>query len=115
MGRGGVGAALAVRMRSHCRGSTAPPRDAGVDAECNDERWLTGCVAPNATTFVDVGANVGAWSRPMLAKMRAPEIGLLIEPSSSAVGILREQFRQSPVVEIVHAAASDCIGEASFY
>lgn len=41
--------------------------------------------------------------------------GLLVEPSEQAVGILRKRFASHSEIAIMHAAASDQRGEATFY
>ena len=54
-----------------------------IDLHKNGEGWLVGLVAPGATRFVDVGANVGEWTRCF--RDVAPEAeGLLFEPGREA-------------------------------
>src|SRR5437773_2071085 len=85
VGRTSLGTALAVKLRNQCHAVIAQHLQDGPDADHNGEAWLAGLVAPGATTFIDVGANIGSWAAIFLAGMPAPALGLLIEPSTSAV------------------------------
>jgi FkbM family methyltransferase len=64
--------------------------------------------------FVDVGANVGAWSRSLVRL--APEAsGLLVEPSRPCQAALRAWLPNYPLLKLVPAALSDTSGEAMFF
>jgi FkbM family methyltransferase len=62
------------------------------------EWWLTHCVRPGGVVFVDVGANVGAWTRWLAPRFLR---GHAIEPDPSALAELRadtpENVRVHPV------------------
>jgi FkbM family methyltransferase len=83
--------------------------------EFNGEQELIEQLAPGLISFIDVGANVGDWSDLLLRSGQSEKRGILIEPSGSAFARLMTRFRENAQVKIVRAAASDEIGEASFY
>jgi FkbM family methyltransferase len=81
------------------------------DASQNGERWLLERVAGRVGTFVDVGANVGAWSEAVLAGNPQAR-GIAVEPG--AVALERLRSRLGGRIEIVDAACADSEGEAVF-
>jgi FkbM family methyltransferase len=81
----------------------------------NGERWLVHFAGQSASTFIDVGANLGEWSAAFLAAAARPVQGLLIEPGKTAAELLRQRFRSHADIEIVESAASDHMGDAVFY
>ena len=83
--------------------------------ELNGEQRLIELVAPSVFSFIDVGANVGEWSGLLLRADQSEKRGILIEPSGSAFAKLENRFRDNAHLRMVRAAASDVIGEASFY
>lgn len=86
----------------------------GIDMDRNGEAWFLRTMAPFCRTFIDVGANRGAWSSAMLEA--APQArGIAYEPSLSALQYLRERLGADPRIEIVAAAVSDAAGELPFY
>jgi FkbM family methyltransferase len=86
----------------------------GLDHERNGEAWFMRQMATDCRTFVDVGANVGAWTRLMLTA--APQAaGVLFEPSNDALSRLRAGFGDDDRVRIVAAAVSDAPGTLTFY
>ena len=65
---------------------------------------------PNKRTFVDVGANVGIWSYPMIGKFNHI-IGY--EPSTQNIECLRANVKDS--IEIRTKAVANFVGEADFH
>jgi len=79
------------------------------------ERWLIETIAPYCSTFVDVGGNRGVWSELMLQGAGPAKRGLIFEPSTSALAVLRDKFAAHPELTIVPMAVSDHPGTATFY
>ena len=79
------------------------------------ERWLIDTIAPDCATFVDVGGNQGVWSDLMLRAGGSTKRGLIFEPSTSALAVLREKFAAHPELTIVPMAVSDRPGKVTFY
>jgi FkbM family methyltransferase len=79
------------------------------------EKWLIEEVGSRCRTFVDVGGNRGTWTELMLASGGEPKKGLIFEPSTSALRMLREKFGARPEVTIIPAAVSDQLGETQFF
>lgn len=81
----------------------------------NGESVLIRSVAPESQYFIDVGANRGSWSEFFLKHAPSDAFGLLCEPASSALALLRKRFGTVSRVELIEAALGDRIGEADFY
>ena len=86
----------------------------GLDPERNGETWLIGELGSRCEIFIDVGANVGAWSASML-KAAPHARGIAYEPSPVSLARLRERFSEDQRLQVVPAAVSDIAGEAQFY
>lgn len=83
------------------------------NAEHNGERWLLDVVGSAVDNFIDVGANIGDWTRMLLDRNPAAR-GVVVEPGTEAVVRLRETLPSS--VEIVPAAAGSVDGSViTFY
>jgi FkbM family methyltransferase len=109
---------LALKMRDEMDGLIASHLNDGIDMSLNGELWLIDCVAPKAKIFVDVGANVGVWSKMFLSKMIQPGKGLLFEPSPLAVARLRSNLEKEIAnnrIEIIQAAVCEQSGTMDFY
>lgn len=119
LGRFSVCAEVAIKLRNQLNGMIAAHLNDGIDMELNGELWLINRVAPKAQVFIDVGANIGAWSKIFLSKMTgSPKKGLLFEPSSLAVACLNANFRQEikdNLVEVISAAVCEKSGTMDFY
>jgi FkbM family methyltransferase len=87
--------------------------------EVNGERWLIERVAPDASFFIDVGANVGHWTSAFLDAGNHEKLkGLLFEPSPETFSVLSNNVRSfidNGVLEISSSAVSDRTGQMSFY
>jgi FkbM family methyltransferase len=81
------------------------------------EDWLAHLVAPTARYFVDVGANIGAWTLMFASYMSTSPAGLVFEPNPVTAAHLRSvlQSKNLQGCEIVEAAVSDREGLAKFY
>jgi FkbM family methyltransferase len=109
---------LALLFRNQCNCVIAYHLGETADAHINGENWLTEIIAPTATTFIDVGANVGNWSDFFLSGMlnqSKQSKGLLFEPSLFAVSKLNQRFRHIENIEVIEAAVSDNVGEMPFF
>ncbi len=86
---------------------------ASYDPEHNGERWLLDVVGPAVENFIDVGANIGDWTRMLLDRNPAAR-GVVVEPGTEALARLRETLPST--VEIVPAAAGTVDGSViTFY
>lgn len=85
-----------------------------TDMTLNGEATLIAHVNKSIRSVIDVGANRGEWTQMVLGSTPA-EACLLLEPSTSALSVLRRRFAAEPRVVIVGAAAGDCAGQMSFY
>jgi FkbM family methyltransferase len=79
------------------------PNDLSTNGESALQRWVLALVPPGEVVHVaDVGANVGRWSRSMLAAAdrtgRLPDLDLhAFEPASYTFGLLSEALAGKPV------------------
>lgn len=81
----------------------------------NGEELLAACLAPHCHSFVDVGANAGAWSE-MWLKYAPPETkGLIFEPLPHLAEKLTQTFAPKAGISVVQAAAGDADGELPFF
>src|SRR5664279_640808 len=69
--------------------------------ELNGEKQLIELIAPVSRTFIDVGANVGDWTRLFLQAGGSEKRGILIEPSRSACAKLEKLFRENRSVQLI--------------
>lgn len=102
-------------LRNQCNCVISYHLSEGANPRRNGERWLAREVAATATTFIDVGANVGDWAGEFVSAMPGPGRGLLFEPSQHALARLKPRFHLSPHLEIVEAAVSDKPGEMPYF
>ena len=79
------------------------------------EDLLIQAMGPGIHRFIDVGANVGRCSEKIFRHAPADCVALLVEPSTSALAVLRRKFGKDPRVEIIPAAAAERQGRARFY
>jgi len=107
--------AAAVKLRNQCGMVIQYHLGEEGHAELNGEKRVIELVAPGASTFIDVGANVGDWAELFLCASGREKRGLLIEASSSAIAKLQERFEGRAGIRIICAAASDSSGEIEFY
>jgi FkbM family methyltransferase len=85
----------------------------------NGERWLLrevlGASAATPAVVIDVGANLGGYTREVLALARDTGRSVEVhafEPSSHCVKILRREFAATGNVCVVPVALADRVGEA---
>ncbi len=104
-----------VKIRNQCDAIIGRAHGATVaNHEQNGEAALVEHVSVWTRYFVDVGANRGSWTKLLL---RAGNVtaGILFEPGTGALEVLRNEFAAWPQIEIIPAAISDSPGEASFF
>ena len=99
LGRSRVATRLAVLVRNQARAVVAHHLGADFNPETNGEALLARHVAPTATTFIDVGANVGDWSAMFIGHMTRPPRAMLFDPSEVVMKGLRRRFAGSPEVQ----------------
>lgn len=111
------GTHLALKLRNQCDAVLRARLSDGRDPERNGEILLLSRIAPSAHYFIDVGANVGLWSKAFFYAMEARTgKGLLFEPSPEAVSRARANLSAyGERVEIVQAALGSEPGEGVFY
>jgi FkbM family methyltransferase len=105
----------AVKIQNQCRAVISRSHGTGTgDRDLNGEAMIIRHISDSLHYFVDVGANVGAWTQRAL---RAPEVraGLLFEPSEEAAALLAHRFAESAKISIVRAAAGEAPQEVVFY
>ena len=69
---------------------------------------------PEGGLFLDIGANVGAFSR--LLRERRPDVrGILFEPVGKYYGICAERFKDDEMVEVVNIALGDEDAERTIF
>jgi FkbM family methyltransferase len=106
-----------VKISNQCQAIIRSRLNDGIDPTRNGEFLLLSLLAPGAKTFIDVGANIGTWSKEF-AKLIADRngYGVLFEPSSIAFRRLCEKRNEFACrIDIVQAALGDTIGEATFF
>ncbi len=107
---------VAVLLRNQCRCIIKYHLAESPDVNETGEVWLRSAIAPNASYFVDVGANVGDW----LGEIAAQKTGsgfhaVAYEPSAGAFKKLSQRFGGNANVVLRNCAAGDTAGEAEFF
>ncbi len=118
LGRFSVCVKIAIKLRNQLNGIIASHLNDGIDMSRNGELWIINHVAPKSKVFIDVGANIGAWSKLFLSKMANPQKGILFEPSQLALACLNDNLQQAikdNIVEIVQSAVCEKAGTMDFY
>ena len=113
--RSRVGTHLAIKLKHQCDAILAARLGTSINFATNGERWLIEQVAPRSKFFIDVGANVGNWSREFASRMPGIARGIAFEPSPATAAELRARLADYDGVEIVECAISDRSGKATFY
>lgn len=106
---------LALKVRNQCRGVIAYHLCDSTSILRNGEARLIGLLAPKTHTFVDVGANVGAWTALLLEHSPQQCRGILFEPSEYAANVLLRRFAGRNGIEIVNAAVAEVSGKGTFW
>ena len=106
----------AVLVRNQCRCVIKYHLAESPDVNETGELWLRRAIAPQASYFVDVGANVGDWLGEITALKAGSEFhAAAYEPSGSAFARLAQRFDGNPNVSLKNAAVGDSSGEAQFF
>jgi FkbM family methyltransferase len=113
--RSRVGIHLAIKLKHQCDAILAARLGTSNSFATNGERWLIEQIAPQAKFFIDVGANVGDWSREFASRMPAVARGIAFEPAPAAVAELQARLADYHGIEIVECAISDRSGKTTFY
>lgn len=111
-----AGLYFVTKLRNQCELTIGRAHGWGIgcDPQLNGEaKWLT-TVIDRLQYVVDVGANKGEWT-DMVLRLKKVSGALLVEPSLSAVDILRRRFTAHPEIEIVQAAAGSVPGVMPFF
>lgn len=109
---------LALKIRNQVESIIRAGLNDGISMQANGELWLINMIAPKSTFFIDVGANIGSWSKAFLEAGDGSLRGLLFEPSPDALMVLQRNVAsliKSKRIEISSSAASDEIGTNKFY
>jgi FkbM family methyltransferase len=115
LGRSRFAVAVALKMRN--QSEMILGRYLGQDSARgkNGEQRLIEILGPVSRTFIDVGAHIGDWTELFLQAGGKERSGILIEPSQSSYLKLKERYGSNPKLRLIHAAVSDCEGEAEFH
>jgi FkbM family methyltransferase len=113
--RSRVGTHLAIKVKHQCDAILGFRLGTSINLAANGERWLIEQIAPRSKFFIDVGANVGNWSREFASRMPGIARGIAFEPSPATAAELRARLADYEGVEIVECAISDRSGNATFY
>lgn len=109
-------ARLAISLSFHCRDIIKYYLSGGTDNIQKDgEAFVIQNVAPYSSIFVDVGAYKGEWTSTFLEYARRPVRGLLFEPDSEPVGILKKKFGEIEGISIIGAAVGESVERKTFY
>ena len=112
-GRSALARRFALKLRNQCDRIVAASVSDGIDLRSNGELWLIERLSPNLKCFVDVGANVGEWTKAVLARNKCIS-GTCFEPSPSASAELFKSAIEWPTVRVVPKAVSDREGSLKF-
>jgi FkbM family methyltransferase len=116
LSRSRAGVWAARKVRNQCEAIIRASFNDGIDPAKNGEIALMNAVAPSSKCFIDVGANVGAWAKAFLERMRSEGVGIAVEPSEQARARLCGALApMAPRVHIIAAAAGDTEGSIDFY
>jgi FkbM family methyltransferase len=113
--RSHVGTHLAIKLKHQCDAILGARLGTSINFATNGERWLIEQIAPRSKFFIDVGANIGNWSREFASRMPGTARGIAFEPSPATAAELRVHLADYNGVEIVECAISDRSGNATFY
>ena len=113
--RSRVGTHLAIKLKHQCDAIIGARLGTSTNFATNGERWLIEHIAPRSKFFIDVGANVGNWSREFASRMPGIARGIAFEPSPATAAELLSRSADCDGVEIVECAISDQSGKATFY
>lgn len=111
---------LAVKIRNQANAVISAHLADGLFGTDNGEQLLIDTIGPLANSFVDVGANVGAWATAFANKCSRPAQGYLFEPSEIACRALNGRVAQlvnDPhlYLEVICAGLADAPGKMPFH
>ena len=113
--RSRVATHVAIKLKHQCDAILGARLGTSINLATNGEGWLIEQVAPQSKFFIDVGANVGNWSREFASRMPGTARGIAFKPSPATAAELRTRLADYDGVEIVECAISDRSGNATFY
>lgn len=110
---------LSIKLRNQVMAIIRAGLNDGIDMNNNGEKWLIDKVAPRASYFIDVGANVGDWTQAFISQNNNPQIhGLLFEPAPETRTVLCSKIASmitAGTIEVSSSAVSDKFGNMSFF
>lgn len=116
LARSSLGLKTAVALRSFGREVIAKHVLPSHDPAQNGEFAFAERIAPQCSTFIEVGAKAGVWAEFFLEKSGvAGPNGLLFEPCEVSCEQLNALYRDSLQVEVIQAAVGHALGEAYFF
>lgn len=106
---------LILLIRNQCQSVIRHFFNQWYDHHSNGEFSTLKALAPECSTFIDVGAHNGEWSKIFM--QFAPENcrGILVEPSSRAFQKLTENIPVREGLRLVNGAAGNRDGTTTFY
>lgn len=113
--RSRVGTNVAIKLKHQCDAILAARLGTSINFATSGESWLIEHIAPRSKFFIDVGANVGNWSREFASRMPGIARGIAFEPSPATAAELRNRLANYEGVEILECAVGERSGEATFY
>lgn len=107
----------AILLRNQCRCVIKYHLTEDTNPIKNGEAWLVKLIAPNSSNFIDVGANLGNWTKLFLESTINGEQkkGFLFDPSDYAIEKLKHRFGHLEGIKVIQGAVSDTLGQKSFF
>jgi FkbM family methyltransferase len=110
-----TGLRFALRLRNQAECVIGYYLGESSDQSRNGEESLARCMASRCGSFVDVGANAGAWTNMWLKYAPVEARGLIFEPLPHLFKKLSREFAQQEGLSVVQAAVGDTDGELPFF
>lgn len=105
---------LAIKIRNQCNAIISYSVGQSAKPSQNGELLLIKTLAPTASYFIDVGANIGSWSLEFTRLMPGACKGLAFEPSSDTFRCLQQTLSANTSIELVCCAIGETAGSVGF-
>jgi FkbM family methyltransferase len=117
LGQSRLATRMAIKIRNQCNMIIGSHLSNSHLQSDSGEEWLAQHIAPSTRFFVDIGANVGAWTLMFARHMQGKPAGMLFEPNPETATHLSAILARNKLhsCQVVQAAASDIDGRAKFY